>query len=140
MPSARSKRTSIQPASGSEHAITPNEQLMDLPTARFDPQLLDSAFSQIGAGLSDLGLVQCATKGSHSYASFLLRAYRSVSNSMSPGEMTDRIHQVAVTALAAGWISAVAGLQCRLLETLVSVSSGARKPTSSGREPERGQK
>jgi hypothetical protein len=58
---------------------------------------------------------------------------------MSPGEMTDGIHKVAITALAAGWISAAATIQSRVLERIVSADSNPH-PRSSRRHSEGGQK
>ena len=52
------------------------------------------------------------------YSALLRKGYRLVSRAMSPGEITEGLHQVAAVALAAGWIAHESGVQSVILTEL----------------------
>jgi len=134
MPSGNPNQRKPRSNSAPQHMLPQFEDLLELLTARLDPVLLDSAFSQIAAGLIDRELVHPAANVSERYAIFLQRSCALVSEAMSPEQMAHRIHQVGLTALAAGWMSAVAAMQCRLLHMLVSPNPGCQSPSDSGND------
>ena len=82
--------------------------------------LVASALSQVGFGLVDAAMLYKAIYGDDEYAALLRWAYNLVSRSMSPGQIMDALHQLAFSALTAGWIAHESGVQSAILTRLIS--------------------
>jgi hypothetical protein len=64
-----------------------------------------------------------AIYGDDEYAALLRWAYSLVSRSMSPGQIMDALHQLAFSALTAGWLAHESGVQSSMLTELLAAPS-----------------
>jgi hypothetical protein len=117
------------------------EPFLNLSKPQPSRALVESALFQLELGTADVTLLYKSVAGGDEYSALLRWGYSLVSKSMSSGEIMNSLHQLAFTALAAGWISCESGVQTTVLNQLVSdstkASSGLPKPPKDGSKPGR---
>ena len=96
-------------------SITQPESLLDRITPELQKDLLESALSQLKDGLGDLGSLYDLAQTSEEYDSFIRGAHRLLAESENPIDMLNRLHRVLVYSIAAGWVSCLAGVHCRVM-------------------------
>lgn len=104
-------------------------------TPELQKDLLESALSQLKDGLADLGSLYDLAPTSEEYDNFVRGAHRLLAESENPVDMLNRLHRVLVYSIAAGWVSCLAGVHCRVMDTITWT---AAKPSQHGSEPPAG--
>ncbi len=116
------------------------DSLLDRITPQLQKELLESALSELKDGLGDLGSLYDLAPTSEEYDSFIRGAHRLLAESERPVKMLNRLHRVLVYSIAAGWISSLAGVHCRIMDTITWTSQppdqGGFNPPSGTNETE----
>jgi hypothetical protein len=103
--------------------LTSFQRLLEQTNLQACAELVEGALSQLEFGSADVALLYNSLSNCELYSSMLLRGYRLISRAMSPREINHALHQVASSALAAGWIAHESGVQSAMLTELFGTRS-----------------